>query len=201
MGDYAASGGYYVSCAAHGVVAAPGTLTGSIGVIAAKPVAARLFEKLGVARARFERGPNSAMYSPAAPFTSEQRAHVERSIRHFYALFLRRVGEGRARPAEEVAPVAEGRVWTGSQALERGLVDRLGDEQVAIDWLAEKTGADAERGLLVLAPRVPWVRRLMPRLAGAWASLGPELGELWEVSRLVAHGESVLAWSPWRVGE
>ncbi|MCK6570691.1 signal peptide peptidase SppA [Myxococcota bacterium] len=200
MGDYAASGGYYVASAAHGIVAAPGTLTGSIGVIAAKPVAEGLFAKLGIAHARFERGPQSTMYSPARRFTEAQRGAVERSIRHFYALFLRRVGEGRARSPESVQPVAEGRVWTGAQALAHGLVDRVGDEQVAIDWLAERAGVPLDKSWLVLLqPRVRWMRRLLPALpgrAGALATVLPELADLAELATLARAGDTPLAISP-----
>jgi protease-4 len=199
MGDYAASGGYYVACGAHGIVAAPGTLTGSIGVIAAKPVAEGLFARLGIAHARFERGAQSTMYSPSRPFTETQRGAVERSIRHFYALFLKRVGEGRARTPESVQPVAEGRVWTGAQALGHGLVDRLGDEQVAIDWLAERTGIDAKKsGLLLLQPRVRWLRRLLPglpRRAGALSDALAPLADLAEVAAL-ARRDTALAIAP-----
>ena len=197
MGDYAASGGYYVACAAHGIVAAPGTLTGSIGVIAAKPVASGLFEKLGISHTRFERGANSTMFSPAQGFTAGQRTAMERTIGHFYGLFLSRVAEGRKMAPEAVAPVAEGRVWTGTQAHERGLVDRLGDEATALAWLRERTGVDPEGGLLVITPRVPWRRRLTPRLPGQ--SLA-EFGVLAEVSdwmRLARSGP--LAFSPWRL--
>lgn len=200
MGDYAASGGYYVACAAHGIVAAPGTLTGSIGVISAKPVAAGLFEKLGITHARFERGENSTMYSPAARFTEGQRAAMERTIRHFYGLFLSRVAEGRHKQTEDIAPVAEGRVWTGAQALERGLVDRLGDEEAALVWLRERTGLETKTDapLLVITPRMPWRKRLMPKLAGQ-AGLIAQFAELASFTRLAAESPT-LAFSPWRWG-
>ena len=203
MGDYAASGGYYVASAAHGIVAAPGTLTGSIGVIAAKPVAAGLFERLGIHHTRFERGENSSLFSLARRFTDSQRVRVEQSVRHFYTLFLGRVAEGRGKTPADIAPVAEGRVWTGVQARERGLIDRLGDEQAAIEWLSEKTGVDATPGLLVIGPRVPFARRMMPKLFGAQLARlqdadGP-VGEALALLQLADNAEGVIAYSPLRL--
>ena len=162
MGDYAASGGYYVACAAHGIVAAPGTLTGSIGVISAKPVIGGLLDRIGVSRHALVRGAHATMSSLSRRYTDEERSRVEAIIAHFYALFLRRVGEGRGRPPEALAPYAQGRVWTGEQALERGLVDRLGDERVALAWLSEKTGLTTDAGFLLFGRKRPLWRRFLP---------------------------------------
>lgn len=200
MGDYAASGGYYVASGARAIFAAPGTLTGSIGVISAKPVLAGLFAKLGISQARFERGPNSTMYSLSRGFTPEQRVVMERMIRHFYDLFLRRVSEGRARTPESLEPVAQGRVWTGQQALAHGLVDHLGDEQAALDWLAGEAGTDPHGPLVVLEPRTPLLRRWVGRLPMGDAGL-PELREALAIARLTGEGSTLLAWSPWRIAE
>lgn len=164
MGDAAASGGYYVASAAHAIVAAPATLTGSIGVIAAKPVGQRLLARLGVNVVHFERGPQATMYSPARPFTEAERAAMGASIRQFYELFLQRVAEGRDRTPESVDPVARGRVWTGRQALEHGLVDVLGDEKVAERLLAERAGVPPDRGLRLIEPPRGLRQWLQPRL-------------------------------------
>lgn len=200
MSDYAASGGYYIASAAQGIVAAPGTLTGSIGVIAAKPNAAGLFAKLDIAHARFERGENANLFSPARPLSEGQRERLLAAIRQFYALFLRRVAEGRGKTPEDIAPVAEGRVWTGAQAHARGLVDRLGDEQAAIEWVAERAGVDPHAGLLLLTPRLPFAQRLMRGL-GAAARLDAltEAAALLDELRLLDGAPAPLAYAPWRL--
>lgn len=192
MGDVAASGGYYVACAAQAIVATPGTLTGSIGVISAKPVVARLLDRWGVNRVRFERGPQSTMFSPTRPFSEVERAALEASIQQTYQLFLRRVGEGRARAPETVDPVAQGRVWTGAQALEHGLVDALGDEWVAVARLAALAQVPVPEALRLVAPHRGLKQRIRARLGVALRS--DELDLL-----LMAQAESVLAWCPLRL--
>jgi protease-4 len=132
MGPVAASGGYYVTTAARRVFAHPGTMTGSIGVLAGKLVTGGLFDRLLLHREHVQRGEHAAMWSTEQPFTDAERARVQEMIERSYRLFLARVAAGRGRPAEAIEPVAGGRVWTGSQALERGLVDELGGlEQAA----------------------------------------------------------------------
>ncbi len=188
MGDAAASGGYYIASGAHAIVAAPGTLTGSIGVIAAKPVVGELLERFGVHQHRFARGPRATMYSPSRPFSADERGALEGTIRRMYTLFLERVAEGRQRTADSVAPVAEGRVWTGRQAFAHGLVDRLGDERDALALLAERAGVPVPRVLLGLGRRRSGVAALLRPNLGA-------IGEWWSLS-LAARREPVLAWCP-----
>ncbi len=185
MGDAAASGGYYVACAAHTVVAAPGTLTGSIGVLAAKPVTQRLFERLGIEVLHLERGPQSSMFSPTRGFSPPEREAMAATVGHFYDLFLRRVGESRDRSVESVHEVAQGRVWTGTQALAHGLVDSVGDEGDALRLLAERAGVSGVPRLRVIGPRRD-LRRLLPLGAAA-----PWL-ELWSMTR----ESHALAWCP-----
>jgi len=200
MGDAAASGGYYVACAAHEVVAAPGTLTGSIGVLAGKPVLERLLSRLGVYPEQLERGPQSAMLYPSRPFAPAERAALERMVRHFYDLFLRRVAEARGCTPEDVHPVAQGRVWSGAQALTHGLVDALGDEGDALARLTERAGLRGEQRLRLVAPRrgLHQVLRSGVRTLGPSEPFGPASGavensrDLWRLFR-----ESPwLAWSP-----
>jgi protease IV len=126
MGSVAGSGGYYVTTAAARVFAHPGTLTGSIGVIAGKLVAGGLLDRLLLGRELVVRGEHSAMWSSEAPFTDAERRKVGELIDRSYRLFLQRVADARGRPVAEIEPVAGGRVWTGSQALRHGLVDELG---------------------------------------------------------------------------
>lgn len=126
MGSVAASGGYYVSTPAARVFARSGTITGSIGVLAGKLVAGGLLDRLLLRREAIVRGQHAAMWSADAPFTESERRKMEEFIARSYGLFLERVAAGRRRPVAEIEPVAGGRVWTGRQALDHGLVDDLG---------------------------------------------------------------------------
>jgi protease-4 len=126
MGDLAASGGYLVAAAADEIVAEPSTITGSIGVFAAKPDLGGLLERLSVQRDAAARGDKAQLLSLLRPWSEGERAAVQRQIDAFYGLFLDHVAEGRKLSRAEVEAVAGGRVWTGQQALERRLVDRLG---------------------------------------------------------------------------
>jgi protease-4 len=132
MGSVAASGGYYVAMAAEKIVANPGTITGSIGVVTGKLVARDLKDRLGVGSDSVRTNTNADAWSPNAPFTADQHALVEAEADLFYDDFVQRVAEARGMSAEEVDAVARGRVWTGSDALERGLVDELGGLRAAV---------------------------------------------------------------------
>jgi protease-4 len=138
MGDYAASGGYLVSVGADAIVAEPTTLTGSIGVFAAKPDLSGLLEKLSIRREAYPRGENAQITSLARPWSPSERKVLERQIQAFYGQFVERVAEGRRLTRAEVEAVAGGRVWTGQQAVERRLVDRLGSLADAIALAREK---------------------------------------------------------------
>jgi protease-4 len=143
MGDLAASGGYLAAVGADEIIAEPTTLTGSIGVFALKPDLSGLLAKLSIGREAYTRGANSQIASVAKPWSDAERATVDRQIERFYALFVDRVAEGRKLPRAAVEPVAGGRVWTGRQALERRLVDRLGSLQDAIDLAKQRAGLGA----------------------------------------------------------
>ncbi len=131
MNNVAASGGYYVATPAQWIMAQPGTITGSIGVVTAKPVTNGLWGKLQVHRVEFARGLNAALYSDIAPFSEEQRARVYQSVTHIYEQFVGRVARSRKMTPEAVDAVSGGRVWTGAQAKDHGLVDELGDLRAA----------------------------------------------------------------------
>jgi protease-4 len=133
MNNVAASGGYYVATPAQWIMAQPGTITGSIGVVTAKPVTNGLWDRLQVHRVEFARGLNAALYSDVAPFSEEQRARVFQSIEHIYQQFVGHVARSRHMAPEAVDAVSGGRVWTGTQAKEHGLVDELGDLRAAFD--------------------------------------------------------------------
>jgi protease-4 len=130
--DVAASGGYYLACAANRIVAQPGTLTGSIGVVAGKLNLEGLFERAGVHTAVLTRGPAAAMLSPARGFSDEERRRLEAEVDALYQQFVRKVAEGRGKSVADIHAVAQGRVWTGADAHARGLVDELGGVDAAV---------------------------------------------------------------------
>ncbi len=140
MGDLATSGGYLVSLAADAIVAEPSTLTGSIGVFAVKPDLSGLLGKIGVNAVTLKRGQHADLESFTRRWTEEERKLVERQVLAFYDLFLTRVAEGRHLPKDAIDRIAGGQVWTGAQALERGLVDRLGTFEDALLLAKEKAG-------------------------------------------------------------
>jgi protease-4 len=138
MGGMAASGGYWAAAAADKIVADPGTLTGSIGVFGGKIELSGLWKKIGVNWDSVAEGKNARMWSTNRPFSPDELARFESLLSGIYDGFIARVAEGRHMPADKVEAVAEGRVWTGAQAKERGLVDELGGIEQAIA-LAKKT--------------------------------------------------------------
>ncbi|AFM15778.1 signal peptide peptidase SppA, 67K type [Mycolicibacterium chubuense NBB4] len=144
MGAVAASGGYYVSMAADAIVANAATITGSIGVVTGKLVARELKERLGVGSDTVRTNANADAWSINTPFTDEQRAHVEAEADLFYTDFVQRVADGRTMTVDAVEQVARGRVWTGADALERGLVDELGGLRTAIRRAKVLAGIDAD---------------------------------------------------------
>lgn len=146
MSGYAASGGYYVACPADSIFAEPGTLTGSIGVFAGKMDLHRLYEKIGLNREFVVRGRNALMFADADRFDDAQRALLQGQLDAFYGRFVGKVAAGRRLDPAAVAAVAEGRVWTGSQAVAAGLVDGLGGLDRALA---------AVRGLAGLEPGAP----------------------------------------------
>jgi protease-4 len=140
MGNAAASGGYYVSAPANHIVARKHTITGSIGVILTRPVAAGLLRKLKVNPVAIERGAHSNLLDPRRPPTPDELAVLKGQLNTFYDGFRDRVSSGRGMGTDALEKVAGGRVWTGSEALERGLVDEIGDLRAALDKARELAG-------------------------------------------------------------
>jgi protease-4 len=132
LGDVAASGGYYIVAPATRIFAQPGTLTGSIGVIGGKIVFEGLLGKVGVRAERITFGDAAAMQSASRGYSAEERARLDRELRAVYDQFVAKVADGRKAPREKIEEVAQGRVWTGAAARERGLVDELGDLRKAV---------------------------------------------------------------------
>ncbi|WP_353369494.1 signal peptide peptidase SppA [Mycobacterium sp.] len=187
MGAVAASGGYYVSMSADAIVANPGTITGSIGVVTGKLVARELKDRLGVGSDSVRTNPNADAWSINQPFTDEQRAHVEAEADLFYTDFVERVAQGRKMTVEAVDAIARGRVWTGADALERGLVDELGGLRTAINRAKVLAGLEPDADVrLVGYPGSSLMDLLRPKASSqpAAASLSEAVGVL--IGRSVA---------------
>ncbi len=144
MSEVAASGGYYISCGADEIVANPTTLTGSIGVIGTSPNLEGLLDKVGIEVTVMKSGDMKDALSPYREPTEEELEYYQRIIDQAHAQFVGIVAEGRDLPLEEVREIADGRVYTGLQALELGLVDELGNFPEAIDLAAELAGIEGE---------------------------------------------------------
>lgn len=149
MGATAASGGYYIASAANRVFAMPSTLTGSIGVIAGKFNAASLLSTLRIGVDSVSKGAHAAHSSPSLPYSEEEVTMLREEISETYGIFVDRVSEGRGRKREEILGVAEGRVWTGAQALQRRLVDELGGIEAAVEAAREAAGIPRKRKIRV----------------------------------------------------
>ena len=144
MGDYAASGGYYISCAADYIVADPTTLTGSIGIFGMFPNMEELLtDKLGLHFDMVKTNKFADMGTLARPFNSDERAAMQNYINNGYKLFVKRCADGRGMSVEAIEKIAEGRVWTGATAKELGLVDELGGLDKAIEIAAQKAEVEA----------------------------------------------------------
>ncbi len=164
MGAVAASGGYYVSMCADAIVANPGTITGSIGVVTGKLVARDLKKRLGVGSDSVRTNANADAWSVNAPFTPEQHAQVEAEADLCYRDFVQRVADGRKLKVGDVDAVARGRVWTGADARERGLVDELGGLRTAIDRAKVLAGFEPDTDVRIVSyPGSSLIELLRPR--------------------------------------
>lgn len=160
MSDVAASGGYYISCAATKIFAEPDTLTGSIGVVGGKLAFGRALEQLGVRTFPMGRGKRATMAASLGQWSAEERALVLRLMEQVYETFLARVAKGRGKSRGEVHAVAQGRVWTGAKAKELGLVDELGGLEEALA-AARQLGEVPASAELEVYPPEPTLRDLM----------------------------------------
>jgi protease-4 len=169
MSDLAASGGYYVAMAASQIVAQPGTLTGSIGIYGGKIVTGGTFQKLGANVETISIGRNAEMESPARPFNDGERAKLQEELHAFYDQFVAKVAESRKMPVARVQELAQGRVWTGAQGRQNGLVDVLGglDRAVALAKVRAGIAADVEVELVNYPPRRSLLEVLGDQISGA----------------------------------
>jgi protease-4 len=155
MSDLAASGGYYIALGGDAIVAQPGTLTGSIGVYTGKFVTTGSLDKLGANIEATSNGRHAEIYSPDRRFTPEERKKIEESMQVVYDQFIERTAAARHMAPEKVDEIAQGRVWTGEQARQLGLVDELGGLYKAIDIAKQRARIPAEEevNLVVYPPR------------------------------------------------
>lgn len=181
MGDVAASGGYYIAAGADSILAQPTTITGSIGIYGLLFNARGLFEnRLGITFDQVATSPLADLYSTVEPFSDRERRLLEQSLDRAYATFLKRVADGRGMTTDAVDEVARGRVWSGRDALEVGLVDQLGglDDAIAV---AGKAGGLGDG---------PYRTQILPRPKTFFEALNQELS-----------GQAARAWMQWNTAD
>ncbi|NVJ86313.1 MAG: signal peptide peptidase SppA [Algoriphagus sp.] len=184
MGEVAASGGYYISAPADTIVAQPNTITGSIGIFGLWfNVQELINDKLGITTDVVSTGELSDFMNVARPLSEVEKTIVQNSIEEGYEIFISRVAEGRNMSPEAVKEVASGRVWTGSQAKERGLVDVLGGLDTAIEIAAGKIEAGDDYRVIYYPQEKPWFEKLMDDLSNNVQTkiLQARLGEYFEL--------------------
>jgi protease-4 len=148
MSDVAASGGYYISASAANIVAQPSTITGSIGVVAGKPVVRGFYDWLGISNEYVLRGKNAGMFRETEKFSDDERAKFEQWIKDtYYNDFVPKVAKGRKKDPQFIDSVGQGRVWTGGQAKDRGLVDEFGGLDKAIEVAKQLANIPANKGV------------------------------------------------------
>jgi protease IV len=163
MSDAAASGGYYVSMTGDPIVAYPNTITGSIGVLFTTVNLKGLYDKLGISRETLLRGKNADVGDWYGPMKPEARQKLQTGLQEFYTEFVKKVADSRRRKYEDVEPLAQGRVWLGQHAKERGLVDELGGLDRAVEAVRKKANMKAGEKVRIVAypPRRTWLEQLM----------------------------------------
>ncbi|AYY12758.1 signal peptide peptidase SppA [Actinobacteria bacterium YIM 96077] len=164
LGSVAGSGGYFVTMCSDAVVASPATITGSIGVLAGKFASQNLLDRLGVAIERVSVGAQADMFEAEQSYSEEQWEILNRWLDRVYEDFTAKVAVDRGLSREHVEGVARGRIWTGADAYERGLVDELGGLATAIQIARDRAGLPRRDDLadVQMFPRVPFVERLKP---------------------------------------
>ncbi|WP_062349444.1 signal peptide peptidase SppA [Herbidospora yilanensis] len=161
MGDVAASGGYFVSMAADVIYAQPGTLTGSIGVFGGKAVLGGLLGRLGISTEIVAEGANAGMFSATRPFSDTQWARINTWLDRVYDDFVDKVAQGRGMDREKAESLARGRVWTGADARDNGLVDELGGVEDALAEARKRAGLAADAPVRSY-PKINPLERLLP---------------------------------------
>jgi protease-4 len=170
MGAEAASGGYYISTAGREIIADPGSIVGSIGVVGGKVVLGGLFKKIGLHIQTFSVGNHAAMFDSTSAFTPEERTFITHMMKQTYALFTRRVMEGRGKKIPDIQKVARGRLFPGSMAISKGLVDRVGSLHDTIA-IAAKDGKISGSYNVLIYPRAQSLAQVIRQRLGISAEL------------------------------
>jgi len=188
MSNLAASGGYYIALPAQVIVAEPSTLTGSIGIFGGKVVTGGVYEKLGAHIESTSLGKNAELESPARPYNQEELGKLQEQLQAFYDQFIEKVAESRHTTPEKIDQIAQGRVWTGHQAKQNGLVDELGglDAALAVAKQRAKIPPDSDVQLSIYPPRKSFYELLSDQFGGssdsmavsAWLSMNLSKGEI-----------------------
>lgn len=199
MNDAAASGGYMVAVGAHAIVAQPTTLTGSIGVVMARLALEPLLQRAGIGTYTLKRGDRADLGAASRLLRDDERAVLEQEIDDVYQSFLRVVAQGRKQPVEAIEPLAAGRVWCGRDAARRGLIDKIGGFDVALEELRRRIGPEARRmkPFVVVPKKLRPPESLLPRILHSWAQ-ARGLEALWMAAApaMTASPERVWAWCP-----
>ena len=197
MGDVAASGGYYIAMAADEIIAQPGTITGSIGVVTGKPVVEQLLDRAGITTDSVAQGAHGRMFAPTHPFSEDEWAIVNTWLDWIYDDFTSKVAEGRGMSRDQVQEVARGRVWTGADAAGNGLADGLGGLADAARAARRRGGLPADAPLR-LFPRISPLDQLRPHESSEDRAAQAPLGAV--AGLLPALGPMTEAWGPaWRL--
>jgi protease-4 len=168
MSDVAASGGYYIACNANKIVAEPSTITGSIGVVGGKPVVKGFYDWIGVTNEYVLRGTNAGMFRESEKFSDSERAKFQEFLKSTYDDFTSKVGKGRGKDQAYIDSIGQGRVWTGRQGKENGLVDEYGGLDKAIEIAKQLAKIPANKGVQ---------RIIRPQPPGFWEQLFSDAGE------------------------
>jgi protease-4 len=201
MGNVAASGGYYISCAANKIISEANTLTGSIGVFGIFPNAAGLFDKMDLTTDVVKTNVYSDYGDISRPMRDDEKALMQGYVEHIYDVFLTRCSEGRGLSKEEIDDVGQGRVWTGEQALEKGLVDEIGDLNRAVEVAAELAGLTDYGVKTVLGSSDPFTEYLKKQMgeiksAAIRNALGEDL-ELFRILKTIKQASGIQARLPY----
>jgi protease IV len=169
MSDLAASGGYYVAMPAQVIVAQPSTLTGSIGIFGGKVVTGGVYEKLGARIESTSMGRHAELNSPARPYNPGELKKLQEQLQSFYDQFVEKVADARHSTPEKIDAIAQGRVWTGRQAKQNGLVDQLGglDQAIAVAKQRAKIPAESGVEIVVYPPRKSFYEILTDEFSGS----------------------------------
>jgi protease IV len=173
MGAVAASGGYYVAAACDGIVANPGTITGSIGVIMGYTNFEELLRKIGLTPVVIKSGEYKDLGSPMRPMTPEEEALLQELTGKIHRQFVDAIAEGRQMATDQVEAIADGRLFTGEEAETLGLVDRLGNLQDAVQWAGQLGGIEGEvETIYPEKERMPLLRYILDSALQLWAESG-----------------------------